>query len=53
MATTPIFLPGKSHERAAWRATVHWVARVRHDLATKQPQQQQFHSCGVVKGIAF
>ena len=35
MATTPIFLPGKSQERAACWATVHWVARVRHDLATK------------------
>ena len=24
-------------ERRAWRATVHGVARVRHDLATKPP----------------
>ena len=53
MATTPIFLPGKSQERAAWWATVHWVARVRHDLATKRPQHQQFHSYGVIKGTVF
>jgi hypothetical protein len=53
MATTPIFLPGKSHEKAVWWATVHWVAKVRHDLATKQPQQQQFHSYGVIKGTVF
>ena len=26
----------------AWRATVHGVARVRHDLATKQQQQKAF-----------
>ena len=25
-------------DRGAWRATVHGVARVRHDLATKPPQ---------------
>ena len=31
----PIFLPGKSHDRGAWQATVHRVARVRHYLATK------------------
>ena len=24
-------------DRGAWRATVHEVARVRHDLATKPP----------------
>ena len=24
-------------DRGAWRATVHGVARVRHDLATKPP----------------
>ena len=33
---TPIFLPGESH--GAWWATVHGVARVRHDLVTKPPQ---------------
>ena len=31
-----------SMDRRAWRATVHGIKkRVRHDLATKQPQQQQ------------
>ena len=35
--STPVFLPGKSMDRGAWRATVHGVARVRHDLATKPP----------------
>ena len=25
-------------DRGAWRATVHGVARVRHDLATKPPR---------------
>ena len=24
-------------DRGDWRATVHWVTRVRHDLATKPP----------------
>ena len=28
--------PGNPMDRGAWRATVHGVARVRHDLATKQ-----------------
>ena len=37
MATTPGFLPGNPMDRGAWRATVHGVTRVRHDLATKQP----------------
>ena len=27
---------GNPMERGAWRATVHRVARVRHDLVTKQ-----------------
>ena len=30
-------MPGKSHGQEAWQATVHGVARVRHDLATKSP----------------
>ena len=29
-------------DREAWQATVHRVARVRQDLATKQQQQQPF-----------
>ena len=35
---TPAFLPGKSRDSGAWRATVHGVARVRRGLATKQQQ---------------
>ena len=34
---TPVFLPGKSQDRGAWQATVHEVARVRYNLATKPP----------------
>ena len=39
MATTPVFLPGKSHEqkRVAGRSP-RGHKRVRHDLATKQLQ---------------
>ena len=29
---------GNTMDRTAWRATVHRVARVRHDLATKPPR---------------
>ena len=32
----PVTLPGKSHGQRTWWATVHGVARVEHDLATKQ-----------------
>ena len=28
--------------RGAWQATVHGIERVRHDLVTKQEQQQTF-----------
>ena len=35
MQPSPVFLPGKSHERGTWGATIHGVARVRHNLATK------------------
>ena len=31
---------GNPMDRGAWRATVHGVTRVRHDLATRQQQQQ-------------
>ena len=34
---TPVFLPGESMDRGAWRPTVHGVTRVGHDLATKPP----------------
>ena len=39
---TSVFLPGKSHGQEAWQATVHGVARVRHDLATKPPNHNMF-----------
>ena len=29
--------------RGAWQATVHWVARVGHDLATKPPPPIRGH----------
>ena len=32
---TSVFLPGESHGQGAWQATVHGVATVRHDIATK------------------
>ena len=28
---TPVFLPGEFHDRGAWQATVHEVAKNRHD----------------------
>ena len=28
---TPVFLPGESHDRGAWQATVYGVARVGHN----------------------
>ena len=31
-------------DRGAWQATVHGVARVRHDLATKEKEIQTFVS---------
>ena len=34
---TPVFLPGQSHGRGAWWATIHGVTIVGHDLATKPP----------------
>ena len=30
---TPVFLLGKSHERRAWRATVHGVAKIQAQLS--------------------
>jgi len=30
-------------DRGAWQATVHGVARVRHDLATKSPPGSQYN----------
>ena len=34
---TPVFLLENPMDRGAWRATVHRIARVGHDLATKPP----------------
>ena len=34
---TPVFLPGESHPRGDWQATVNGVARVGHNLAAKPP----------------
>ena len=31
-------------DRGAWKATVHGVARVRHDLAAKQEHQRYRHA---------
>ena len=43
MATLPSILAWKNPmDRGAWRATVPGVARVRHDLVTKQ-QQRAIH----------
>jgi len=33
---TPIFLPGKSHGQRSPAGYCPWVARIRHDLETKQ-----------------
>ena len=46
----PVFLPGESHGRGAWQATVHGVTRVRYDLETKPTNQWlnfNFHFRGV------
>ena len=38
---TPVFLPGKSHDRGDWQATVCGVAKESvYDLETKQQKQQ-------------
>ena len=34
---TPVFLLENPMDRGAWQATIHRVARVEHDLATKPP----------------
>ena len=39
---TPVLLPGESHGRGAWQATVHGVTRVRYDLVTKPPPFMKF-----------
>ena len=39
---------GNPMNRGTWRATLYWVIRVRHNLETKQKQQQEF--CGGEEG---
>ena len=34
---TPVFLLENPMDRGAWQATIHRIARVEHDLATKPP----------------
>ena len=41
-----------SMDRGAWQATVHGVARVGHDLATKPPPPCDVTECGVGKRCA-
>ena len=36
MQPAPVFLPGNSMDRGAWRATLPWGLRIGHKLATKQ-----------------
>ena len=36
--------PEKAMDRGAWQATVHGVARVRHDLTTKPPLHELLKS---------
>ena len=40
------FLCGESLDRGAWQATVHGVARVGHNLATKPTNHLFIHSPG-------
>ena len=39
---SPVFSPGEYHGEyhVAWQPTMHGIARVRHDLVTKQQQKQ-------------
>ena len=39
MAPTPLFLPGSPMDRGVWQATVHGVLRVKHNIVTRQQQQ--------------
>ena len=42
--SNPYSCPENPMDREAWQATVHGVARVRHDLTTKH-HHQQCHLC--------
>ena len=50
MATHSVFLPGKSHDREAWRATVHRLTKVRHDWATEHEHKLERRKNGKRKG---
>ena len=45
--SSPVILPGNPVDRGAWRATVHRVARVGHDLVTKPPPLQDTVGLGL------
>ena len=34
-------------DRGAWQATVHGVARVRHNLATKETEREELINLGI------
>ena len=36
-------------DRGAWQAIVHWVAKVRHDLATKPPNKGAYNKSFLVE----
>ena len=40
-------------DRGAWQATVHGVARGRHDLATKPPSLTYYIQGGITGAIAL
>ena len=40
-------------DREAWRATVHGVKRVGHDLATKPPLRVQFSHFNMILNLLF
>ena len=42
--STTVFLPGNSMDRGTWQATVHGVARVGHDLATKERRRDKCYN---------
>ena len=37
-------------DRGAWRATIHGIERIRHDLATKSPYHRAGSLLGTVSG---
>ena len=43
--STPVFLPGKSHEQRSLAGHSPWVARVGHGLVTKPPPPRCLMMC--------